>query len=323
MLSYKELGLVNTKDMFAKAIKGGYAIPAYNFNNMEQMQAIIQAAVETKSPVILQVSKGARAYANKYILRNMARGAVEYAKELALEKNGGLAGVFTAGTDFMHIWQNEMDIVEWEKRILEEEKCQTYIQEGTFVLAIYRILWAEYLEYVEGGGVLPFNLFLSRNYHDEEEILLEVLDCTRKGNLTCYSSEWGKKLTSLILRWRYQYSYNREGSDFLLLTIYRRYYKYHTCSEMILLFKSLVYFDGCKRTCDNLHLFFQYIRGKNHFYMQLLQANQIEGLANFRYSYSKMLTEVFKKNDKESQYDDIFKCIYILWNCLFIRTDIT
>ena len=68
-ISYKELGLVNTRDMFAKAIKGGYAIPAYNFNNMEQMQAIIQAAVETKSPVILQVSKGARAYADKYILR--------------------------------------------------------------------------------------------------------------------------------------------------------------------------------------------------------------------------------------------------------------
>ena len=88
MLSYKELGLVNTKDMFAKAIKGGYAIPAYNFNNMEQMQAIIQAAVETKSPVILQVSKGARAYANKYILRNMARGAVEYAKELDPEGKG-------------------------------------------------------------------------------------------------------------------------------------------------------------------------------------------------------------------------------------------
>ena len=56
-VSYKELGLVNTKEMFAKAFKGGYAIPAYNFNNMEQMQAIVQAAVETKSPVILQVSK--------------------------------------------------------------------------------------------------------------------------------------------------------------------------------------------------------------------------------------------------------------------------
>ncbi|WP_080905410.1 class II fructose-bisphosphate aldolase [Parabacteroides sp. Marseille-P3160] len=82
MVSYKELGLVNTREMFAKAIKGGYAIPAFNFNNMEQMQAIIQAAVETKSPVILQVSKGARQYANATLLRYMAQGAVEYAKEL-------------------------------------------------------------------------------------------------------------------------------------------------------------------------------------------------------------------------------------------------
>ena len=85
-VSYKELGLVNTREMFAKAIKGGYAIPAYNFNNMEQMQAIIQAAVETKSPVILQVSKGARAYANGTLLRYMAQGAVEYAKELGCAK---------------------------------------------------------------------------------------------------------------------------------------------------------------------------------------------------------------------------------------------
>ena len=82
MVSYKELGLVNTREMFAKAIKGGYAIPAFNFNNMEQMQAIIQAAVATKSPVILQVSKGARQYANGTLLRYMAQGAVEYAKEL-------------------------------------------------------------------------------------------------------------------------------------------------------------------------------------------------------------------------------------------------
>ena len=82
MVNYKELGLVNTRDMFARAIKGGYAIPAFNFNNMEQLQAIIKAAVETKSPVILQVSKGARNYANQTLLRYMAEGAVEYAKEL-------------------------------------------------------------------------------------------------------------------------------------------------------------------------------------------------------------------------------------------------
>ena len=85
-VSYKELGLVNTRAMFAKAVKGGYAIPAFNFNNLEQLQAIIMAAAETKSPVILQVSKGARNYANQTLLRYMAQGAVEYAKELGWKK---------------------------------------------------------------------------------------------------------------------------------------------------------------------------------------------------------------------------------------------
>ncbi len=85
MVSYKELGLVNTNEMFKKAMAGKYAVPAYNFNNMEQMQAILQACVETKSPVILQVSSGARKYANSTLLRNMAKGAVEYVKELGYE----------------------------------------------------------------------------------------------------------------------------------------------------------------------------------------------------------------------------------------------
>jgi len=85
MTSYTELGLVNTKELFKKAVSGGYAIPAYNFNNLEQIQAIIQACVETKSPVVLQVSAGARKYANQNILKNMARGAVEYARELGYE----------------------------------------------------------------------------------------------------------------------------------------------------------------------------------------------------------------------------------------------
>ena len=86
MVNYKDLGLVNTREMFKKAVAGGYAIPAFNFNTMEQMQAIVQAAVETKSPVIMQVSKGARNYANATILRYMAEGAVAYAKELGCEK---------------------------------------------------------------------------------------------------------------------------------------------------------------------------------------------------------------------------------------------
>ena len=82
VVDYKKLGLVNTREMFKRAIKGGYAIPAFNFNNLEQLQAIIKASSELKSPVILQVSKGARKYANQTLLRYLAEGAVEYAKEL-------------------------------------------------------------------------------------------------------------------------------------------------------------------------------------------------------------------------------------------------
>jgi len=82
MVHYEELGLVNTRDLFEKAMRGGYAIPAFNFNNMEQLQAIVAASVETKSPVILQVSKGARQYANQTLLQYMAKGAVEVAREM-------------------------------------------------------------------------------------------------------------------------------------------------------------------------------------------------------------------------------------------------
>jgi len=82
MISYKDLGLVNTRDMFKKAMEGKYAIPAYNFNNMEQLQAIIQGCGKSNSPVILQVSSGARKYANQTLLRYMAEGAVKMSREM-------------------------------------------------------------------------------------------------------------------------------------------------------------------------------------------------------------------------------------------------
>lgn len=81
-VSYKDLGLVNSKEMFKKAYNGGYAIPGYNFNNLEQLQAIITASVETNSPVILQISKGAREYANAIMLKHLAAGATELAKSM-------------------------------------------------------------------------------------------------------------------------------------------------------------------------------------------------------------------------------------------------
>jgi fructose-bisphosphate aldolase class II len=80
-VNYKDLGLVNTREMFKKAMDGKYAIPAYNFNNMEQIQAIITACGKSNSPVIMQVSSGARKYANSTLLRYMAEGAVKMARE--------------------------------------------------------------------------------------------------------------------------------------------------------------------------------------------------------------------------------------------------
>jgi len=82
MVSYKDLGLVNTKAMFEKAMAGKFAIPAYNFNNLEQLQAIVMGCAESDSPFILQVSSGARKYANQTLLRYMAQGAAELLKEL-------------------------------------------------------------------------------------------------------------------------------------------------------------------------------------------------------------------------------------------------
>ena len=80
-VSYKEIGLINTKEMFQKAMQGKYAIPAYNFNNMEQLQAIVMGCVESRSPFILQVSSGARKYANQTLLRFLAMGAVAMIKD--------------------------------------------------------------------------------------------------------------------------------------------------------------------------------------------------------------------------------------------------
>lgn len=89
MIDYRSLGFVNTRVMFEKAIEGGFAVPAYNFNNMEQIQAIVTACLETQSPVILQVSKGAREYADETLLRYMGQGVIEMMKRMADDLNYG------------------------------------------------------------------------------------------------------------------------------------------------------------------------------------------------------------------------------------------
>jgi fructose-bisphosphate aldolase, class II len=89
-VSYKEIGIVNTRDMFKKAITGKFAVPAYNFNNMEQLQAIVMGCVESDSPFILQVSSGARKYANQVLLRYLAQGAVAMIRSTGSKLNFAL-----------------------------------------------------------------------------------------------------------------------------------------------------------------------------------------------------------------------------------------
>ena len=81
-IAYQDIGLVNTREMFKRAMEGGYAVPAYNFNNMEQLQAIIIGCAETKSPAILQVSGSARKYADPVMVPHMVQGAVAMTRSM-------------------------------------------------------------------------------------------------------------------------------------------------------------------------------------------------------------------------------------------------
>lgn len=80
--NYKDLGLVNTKEMFEKANKEGYAVPAFNFHNMEQVMAIAEACAETGSPVILQCSKEVMEYMGTYMMPLLVKGAVDYIRAI-------------------------------------------------------------------------------------------------------------------------------------------------------------------------------------------------------------------------------------------------
>ena len=83
-IHYTSLGLVNTKAMFRQAMDEQFAVPAYNFNNMEQLQAIVTGCAQSGSPVILQVSGSARSYIGTSFLPHMAAAAVELAGEVGL-----------------------------------------------------------------------------------------------------------------------------------------------------------------------------------------------------------------------------------------------
>lgn len=89
-MKYTELGLVNTKQMFANAIAGGYAVPAFNFYNMETLSAILDAVRSSNSPAILSVSESALKYMGTDTLIGMIRGAnIKPHEQIALHLDHG------------------------------------------------------------------------------------------------------------------------------------------------------------------------------------------------------------------------------------------
>jgi fructose-bisphosphate aldolase class II len=97
MIRYQELGFVNTREMFRKAYVGRYAVGAFNFVTLEQLQAILNACLETRSPLILQCSANVRRYIGPVMVRHMAAACTEIIREsdfpipMALHLDHGLS----------------------------------------------------------------------------------------------------------------------------------------------------------------------------------------------------------------------------------------
>ncbi len=133
------MALVTTKEMFKKAYEGGYAIGAFNINNMEIIQAIADAAGEAKSPVILQVSAGARKYAKQEYLLNLAKAAIaDSGIDLALHLDhgadfeickacidGGFTSVMIDGSH--HAFEENIEVT---KKVVEYAHAHGVVVEG-------------------------------------------------------------------------------------------------------------------------------------------------------------------------------------------------
>ena len=133
------MALVTTKEMFKKAYEGGYAIGAFNINNMEIIQAIADAAGEAKSPVILQVSAGARKYAKQEYLLGLAKAAIaDSGIDLALHLDhgadfeickacidGGFTSVMIDGSH--HSFEENIEVT---KKVVEYAHAHGVVVEG-------------------------------------------------------------------------------------------------------------------------------------------------------------------------------------------------
>lgn len=249
-----------------------------------------------------------------FYLYNQTGGILLADKTLEKVLQRGMAEThmhFNAGVEFTYLWQKRMDLRKWEKKLISEEKYKEFcaLDKATFQIMIYRLLWAEYMEAIEDQRNISFKEFITIMYPEHSEILEELLHHMLLGDMMFYSSEWKKQYSSFLVVLTRRYSLEKETNDLLMDTVYKKYQKYHTYSEMIFLFKSLQYFKNRVKDAENRHLFLQYIRSKNLYYRNMVQSNQTEGLVNFQQYFSQMSDQLHKDIDTKSRYDIIFKSI--------------
>lgn len=207
---------------------------------------------------------------------------------------------FNAGVEFSYLWQMETDFRLWEGKKDPED---------FFPYVLYRMLWAEYLECSKG---VTFEQFLQEEYREEFCDLNKILNLwyTEKN----FSVDKMRKnlYMNLLRKWRKKYKdFDNENEEFLFSTVYKKYRMYRTYSEIIFLFQTLWHFQryDSKSTTQELHLFLQYLRRKNKYFSQIVQANQIQGLGNFSRFYRKTAEELLQQWGSENRCKIVFKSI--------------
>ena len=213
-----------------------------------------------------------------------------------------------AGINYELLWEYATTLNFWESRIVSGEVYEKTISSGTsvgFHIVIFRLVLAIFLEEYEKDPEkdICFQEFVS------DEMTKELVFCLAHGKSPEYSKSWNAYYSQLIYYFREVYG-DFQYDDFLMATIYRKFQCYETYSEMILMLKCINYLQ--KKCYDSLllHLFFQYIREKNHFYSSIMESSLIQGLDNFQLYYGNMSRCVKKSFPSlEKKMEALFKSL--------------
>lgn len=213
---------------------------------------------------------------------------------------------FNAGIEYTYFWQKCMDLRVWEPALESVGKYRKFSKRTRMRLEIpvFRILCAEYLEQERHGGFQQF----CRMY-DYKQALSEMLEALFIGETAEWKKEWYIIYRNLFAVWEKRYAIEENEGDFLLASLYKKYRQYRTSSEMIFLFRCLLFFRENPDELELLHFFLQYIREKNLYFSSMVQSNYIQGLANFKLFYGEVRKNESIQMKPEERYNIIFRSL--------------